>query len=131
MSNYSIYSDYSGYSLKMIGLQKEFSHSEKARARTILHKALKENKIKKPKKCSECGKPQDKKTIVAHHPDYNKPLKIIWLCKHCHGNKHSKPESSMTTIAISQKNKSGLDQLGKKGDTYDEIISNLLEANFV
>ncbi len=42
-------------------------------------------KIIKPKGCSLCGK---RKKLDGHHEDYNKPLDVIWLCRHCHGNLH-------------------------------------------
>jgi hypothetical protein len=33
-----------------------------------------------PTPCVQCG---CEKT-VAHHPDYNKPLDVVWLCQPCH-----------------------------------------------
>lgn len=35
--------------------------------------------------CSICGATQD---LERHHPDYNKPLKIITVCRPCHGKLH-------------------------------------------
>lgn len=36
--------------------------------------------------CSECGaEPAD-----AHHPDYTKPLEVVWLCRKHHGEAHRK-----------------------------------------
>ena len=32
-----------------------------------------------PEPCAECGEPGQHR----HHPDYRKPLKIIWLCAAC------------------------------------------------
>jgi hypothetical protein len=34
--------------------------------------------------CSQCGKP----TAEGHHPDYEKPFDVIWLCRKCHAALH-------------------------------------------
>lgn len=34
--------------------------------------------------CQDCGGPGQ----VMHHPDYSRPLAIIWLCEPCHGIRH-------------------------------------------
>ncbi len=34
--------------------------------------------------CSRCGNLKAEK----HHPDYDKPLEIIWLCFECHQREH-------------------------------------------
>jgi len=49
--------------------------------------------------CAECGKEQGE----AHHPDYNEPLLIVWLCPDCHRALHrrlkvKKGEGNETTI---------------------------------
>lgn len=36
---------------------------------------------KAPDHCQMCGLP---KKLERHHPDYNLPLLIVWLCKPCH-----------------------------------------------
>lgn len=38
-----------------------------------------------PVRCSECNK---KGKVHGHHPDYGKPLEIVWLCPSCHRYKH-------------------------------------------
>ena len=38
----------------------------------------------KPQPCQECG---DTK-VQAHHPDYDRPLDVIWLCRPCHVLEH-------------------------------------------
>lgn len=34
-----------------------------------------------PETCEGCGL---KKPVERHHPDYSKPLLVVWLCKPCH-----------------------------------------------
>jgi hypothetical protein len=44
--------------------------------------------IRPTKCCEDCGK--HLKKLVGHHPDYNKPLDVIWLCYPCHSYRHNK-----------------------------------------
>lgn len=65
--------------------------SDKAQGR--IEKAIAKGKIKRPEKCEMCGEiPPPMKNgrlrIQAHHPDYNNPFKIIWLCQGCHYKWH-------------------------------------------
>lgn len=52
-----------------------------------VNKAKKNGTLIVPEKCELCGKSGD---IRAHHPNYNKPLEIIWVCRSCHRNLHRK-----------------------------------------
>ncbi|HDY86591.1 MAG TPA: hypothetical protein ENH82_00575 [bacterium] len=56
-------------------------HDLRFYARVILNGAIGRNEIIKPDKCSKCGKGG---RIHGHHSNYNKPLKVIWLCPLCH-----------------------------------------------
>ena len=50
-------------------------------AKSRIYCAVKSGKIKRPSICHACFvkcKPD------AHHPDYNKPLLVQWLCRSCH-----------------------------------------------
>ncbi len=42
----------------------------------------------KPKNCSICDDDGGGR-IVGHHPDYDKPLEVVWVCSSCHRKIHS------------------------------------------
>lgn len=58
------------------------------------HKVLAHEKVKRAlfkgelerKSCEQCGERKSQ----AHHPDYSKPLDVVWLCSRCHMREHSK-----------------------------------------
>lgn len=55
------------------------------RARSILNQAIKSGKvIRMP--CVVCGDPKSQ----GHHPDYNKPLEVDWLCALHHKQEHER-----------------------------------------
>lgn len=58
---------------------------EKFIANSRLRYAVKTNKIKKLP-CSICGDIKSE----AHHPDYQKPLEVIWLCDFHHKEEHKR-----------------------------------------
>lgn len=57
-------------------------YPEKYRARTVLNNALVRGQLSRPLQCSQCGIVG--RRIVAHHPDYSKPLDVVWCCDPCH-----------------------------------------------
>jgi hypothetical protein len=54
----------------------------KYRARTALGNAVRSGRIAKPTTCSVCGCTPRK--LEGHHPDYLKPLEVVWCCTTCH-----------------------------------------------
>ena len=51
--------------------------------------AIKAGLLTRPEHCEKCGKKPPRMSnnfnaIVAHHNDYDRPLDITWLCRHCH-----------------------------------------------
>ena len=56
---------------------------EKYKAQTIANNALRDGKLER-KPCERCGA----KKVHMHHPDYSKPLEVIWLCTRCHEKEH-------------------------------------------
>ena len=67
--------------------QREYSQNPKLRiryfARWYAKRMIRNGTIEK-EPCAICGKEQ----VEAHHPDYNEPLLIVWLCKDCHREIH-------------------------------------------
>jgi len=53
----------------------------KIRAKNLARVGTKKGKLQKPLFCERCFKV---KKLDRHHPDYSKPLKIVWLCRRCH-----------------------------------------------
>lgn len=56
-------------------------------ARRAVFIALDGGHIVKPKTCEMCFK---KCSPQAHHPNYRKPLSVIWVCSLCHAKFHWK-----------------------------------------
>ena len=47
--------------------------------------AVSKKVIPKAGRCQQCGY---KGRLDGHHPDYTRPLFIIWLCRRCHQREH-------------------------------------------
>lgn len=59
---------------------------QKDNARTLVGLAIKDGRLVRPSSCAHCGSTGP---IQGHHPDYSKPLEVIWLCQPCHALEHS------------------------------------------
>ena len=66
--------------------------SGKESARIALNQSVKSGKIIKPRTCSRCPSSFH---IHAHHPDYSKPIDVIWLCAACHSAEHKRIRESL------------------------------------
>jgi hypothetical protein len=69
--------------------QQRIKFPDRAKARIMVRCAIKMGYLIRPSYCSLCtieGK------IEGHHPDYSKPLEVIWLCKKCHMAEHRKKD---------------------------------------
>lgn len=53
----------------------------KPTAKEIARTAYRQGKLQKPLCCEKCGEP---KTLERHHPDYTKPMLVMWVCRKCH-----------------------------------------------
>jgi len=71
-------------------LKWEAQNVDKRKAEWAVSNAIRDGKIVKSQECSQCGATGD---IEAHHPDYNKPLDVVWLCTACHGETRHKGDT--------------------------------------
>lgn len=59
------------------------SNKKQIQARNKVQYALRTGKLTK-QPCRVCGDPNSQ----AHHPDYDKPLEVVWLCHDHHMDEH-------------------------------------------
>ena len=59
---------------------------QKRRARLFIMNGIRAGRIRKPERCERCSLPSPR--LEGHHPDYNKPLEVIWVCPPCHSIIH-------------------------------------------
>lgn len=68
-------------------------YPEKKKAQNAVVTALRKGTLVRPIVCETCGANPPpfrggKAAIEAHHPDYRKPLLVMWLCHSCHKRIH-------------------------------------------
>jgi hypothetical protein len=63
----------------------EEKNPHKMSARQAVRTAILNGNLVRPGICSVCLL---EKKPDAHHPDYSKPLEVIWLCRQCHADVH-------------------------------------------
>ena len=62
------------------------SEKQQKAARNAVNNAIRNGTLQRPLHCVHCK--NKNKRILAHHPDYNKSLEIMWLCPKCHAKEH-------------------------------------------
>ena len=67
--------------LKKCVLKYRKANQNKLNARCQLNRAVVNGVVSRPDICEVC---KQRKKIEAHHPDYNKPLEVVWVCRSCH-----------------------------------------------
>ena len=65
----------------------EKKHPEIKSAINAVYYALRKGKIIKPLRCQVCDR---ERKLIAHHFNYDEPLKIVWICQSCHKVLHKK-----------------------------------------
>jgi hypothetical protein len=65
-------------------------------ARQLILWSVKTGVLKRPEACERCGDVPPPRRLHAHHPDYSRPLDVVWLCSMCHGEEHRKTRDEGT-----------------------------------
>jgi hypothetical protein len=60
-------------------------HPKERWAQAALRSAIKKGLVK-PGPCAVCGSTEH---VDGHHPDYDRPLVVIWLCRLHHRQRHA------------------------------------------
>lgn len=67
-------------------------HRIRVSANAAIVSALKAGNLTRVDTCQDCGRActyrKGRPSVVAHHPDYSKPLDVEWLCFGCHSKAH-------------------------------------------
>lgn len=56
-------------------------YPDRTKAHNKVARQMKAGEIVKPESCEGCGL---KRAVEKHHPDYSRPVLVLWLCKPCH-----------------------------------------------
>lgn len=70
----------------IIGFNRYANKKMQNLACNLLNYAIRIKLINKPDRCSICKK---ETLIQGHHPDYSKPLEVVWTCIECHAKFHT------------------------------------------
>ena len=69
------------------GAQNRLDRPELSICSHAIERAIRDGKITRPTVCTACGQPHG--AIEGHHPDYDNPLDVVWLCRPCHRVHHA------------------------------------------
>ena len=90
-ANYGSYGSRMEYLKNITKPLKEWScgcKDKKKRARILLQRAVRKNKITKPGRCSMCKKDTSCINLHGHHENYDNWWEVKWLCHQCHVHNH-------------------------------------------
>ncbi|MDE2106074.1 MAG: hypothetical protein KGL39_53115 [Patescibacteria group bacterium] len=74
--------------------------TERIRANGLINMRIRRGVMQRPANCQRCGKPC---RPDAHHPDYNEPDLVAFLCRSCHAKTHMHPEIEKEVAAIARR----------------------------
>jgi hypothetical protein len=65
------------------------TNAEKVRANGLINMRIRRGQMVRPGACQHCGA---KGKTDAHHPDYQRPAEVVFLCRSCHMKCHFDPD---------------------------------------
>lgn len=65
----------------------ELTYETVKNCRRIFNRAVRRGELVAAKACERCGEVEPF-SMDAHHPDYTRPLEVVWLCRSCHVRLH-------------------------------------------
>lgn len=81
---------YRKYKAKQAARERRPDVKAKRAIRQAVYWAVRTGVIRRPTRCERCGQSPPPHRLHAHHPDYAKPLDVVWLCSLCHGLEHAR-----------------------------------------
>jgi hypothetical protein len=84
----------------MTAIQTERAYVERSRAWTAARLAEKAGTLVRPSACVLCG---EKGKLEKHHPDYSKPLRVVYCCLACHRRLHAEMRAKARRLAGGKK----------------------------
>lgn len=75
---------------------------ERVRAQGLINMRVKRGLIEKPHRCDRCGK---QKRLDSHHPDYQQPDLVAWVCRSCHMLCHNRPDVEREVAALARRHR--------------------------
>lgn len=70
----------------LLGFEKYAEKKMKCLAGSLLNYGIRIGFVEKSSICTICKKEGE---IEGHHPDYSKPLEVVWVCVECHSKFHT------------------------------------------
>lgn len=88
--------------------------TSRAAAYALYNAALRNGVLVRPRQCSKCGRFG---RIHGHHPSYDQPLVVVWLCALCHRREHTTGvKSAPHWVGIADPNLKKMRSLGLLSD---------------
>jgi len=63
---------------------RRIQRTAEGKARQAVRTAVYTGKLHKPSRCQHCNKRFPKAQLEGHHPNHDRKLEVVWLCRTCH-----------------------------------------------